>query len=76
MMYILLMAIIRYIYMEVFMCGKVRININMSSDLVDFFQEYADKLGISRSAAMVVALNNFKDQQELLKMSRFLEDKK
>lgn len=55
------------------MSDKFRVNITMSKELVDFYQEYADSLGVPRSTAMIVALSSFKDQQNMLKLSRLLE---
>lgn len=58
------------------MSDKFRVNMTMSKELVDFYQEYADRLGVPRATAMIIALSTFKDQQEMLKMSRFLESPK
>lgn len=58
------------------MSDKFRVNITMSKELVDFYQDYADRLGVPRATAMIIALSTFKDQQEMLKMSRFLESPK
>jgi len=54
------------------MSDKFRVNVTMSKELVDFYQDYADSLGVPRSTAMIVALSTFKDQQDMLKISRFL----
>lgn len=58
------------------MSDKFRVNMTMSKELVDFYQEYADRLGVPRATAMIIALSTFKDQQEMLRMSRFLESPK
>lgn len=58
------------------MSDKVRVNITMSKELVDFYQEYADKLGVPRSTAMIVGLSTFKDQQEMLMLSKLIEPPK
>lgn len=58
------------------MSDKFRVNITMSKELVDFYQDYADRLGVPRATAMIIALSTFKDQQDMLKMSRFLESPK
>ena len=55
------------------MSDKFRVNITMSNELVEFYQEYADKLGVPRATAMIIALNAYKDQQDMLKLSRLLE---
>jgi len=54
------------------MSDKFRVNVTMSKELVDFYQDYADSLWVPRSTAMIVALSTFKDQQDMLKISRFL----
>lgn len=58
------------------MSDKFRVNITMSKELVDFYQGYADRLGVPRATAMIIALSTFKDQQDMLKLSRFLESPK
>ena len=58
------------------MSDKSRVNITMSKELVDFYQDYADRLGVPRATAMIIALSTFKDQQEMLKISKFLESPK
>lgn len=52
--------------------NRTRVNITVNNELLEFFQEYADRLGVPRSTAMVIALNSFKDQQDMLKVSRYL----
>lgn len=60
----------------IFLSDKVRVNITMSKELVDFYQRYADKLGVPRSTAMIVGLSTFKDQQEMLELSKLIESPK
>ena len=45
----------------------------MSKELVDFYQQYADKLGIPRSTAMIIGMSTFKDQQEMLMLSKLIK---
>lgn len=52
---------------------KMRVNITMSTEMVDFYQKLADDMGIPRSTAMVMALKTYMDQQVLLKMQVHLE---
>lgn len=52
--------------------NRTRVNITVNNELLEFFQDYADRLGVPRSTAMVIALNSFKDQQDMLKVSRYL----
>lgn len=54
--------------------NRTRVNITVNNELLEFFQEYADRLGVPRSTAMVIALNSFKDQQDMLKVSRYLNN--
>lgn len=54
--------------------NRTRVNITVNNELLDFFQDYADRLGVPRSTAMVIALNSFKDQQDMLKVSRYLNN--
>ena len=56
------------------MSDKIRVNITMSKELVDFYQQYADKLGIPRSTAMIIGMSTFKDQQEMLMLSNINSD--
>lgn len=54
--------------------NRTRVNITVNNELLEFFQDYADRLGVPRSTAMVIALNSFKDQQDMLKVSRYLNN--
>lgn len=54
--------------------NRTRVNITVNNELLEFFQDYADRLGVPRSTAMVIALNSFKDQQDMLKVSRYLSN--
>ena len=56
-----------------FLSDKIRVNITMSKELVDFYQQYADKLGIPRSTAMIIGMSTFKDQQEMLILSKLIK---
>lgn len=44
-----------------------RINISLSEEMIDFYQELSDEIGIPRSAAMVMAMKVYMDQQKSLK---------
>lgn len=43
-----------------------RANITLSEDMINYYQELADKMGIPRNAAMVMALKTYMDQQKSL----------
>lgn len=45
-----------------------RINIGLSEEMIDFYQDLAEEMGIPRSAAMVMAMKVFMDQQRSLKL--------
>ncbi len=45
-----------------------RVNITVSEELIDFFQELSDEMGIPRSAAMVMAMKTYMDQQKSLRL--------
>lgn len=49
-----------------------KIHMNMSNELVDFYQEMADSMGIPRSTAMIIALKTYMDQQNMLKITNQL----
>lgn len=46
-----------------------RTNITLSEDMVNYYQELADKMGIPRNAAMVMALKTYMDQQKSLEFN-------
>ena len=50
------------------MNNKTRVNITMSDELLQFYQDLSDQLGIPRSAVMVMAMKTYMDQQKSLKM--------
>lgn len=45
-----------------------RTNISLSEEILDYYQEMADKMGLPRNAAMVMALKTYMDQQKSLEM--------
>lgn len=45
-----------------------RTNISLSEEILDYYQEIADKMGLPRNAAMVMALKTYMDQQKSLEM--------
>ncbi len=53
---------------------KRNINITMSAELVEWYQNMADRMGIPRSTCMVIALMSYKDQQDMLNLTRALGD--
>lgn len=52
--------------------SRTRVNITMSNQMVEFFQELADSMGIPRSTAMVIGLKTFMDQQHMLEFSKHI----
>lgn len=54
--------------------NRFRVNITMSKEIVDFYQEMADSMGIPRSMCMVIGLKTFMDQQKMLKLTDKLSD--
>lgn len=52
---------------------RVRVNITMADEMVEFYQGMADEMGIPRSTAMVMALKTYMDQQKIVKMQYYLE---
>lgn len=51
---------------------RVRINMTMSQELVDFYQDMSDRMGIARSTCMVIGLKTYMDQQVMLQLSNKL----
>ena len=47
----------------------VRLNLQMSEEIIAFYQELAEEIGIPRSGVMVMALKTYMDQQKSLKMN-------
>ena len=46
-----------------------RINLQMSSKIVDYYQNMANEMGVSRAYCMVMALKVYMDQQETIKIA-------
>lgn len=51
---------------------KLKVNFMVSMEIVDFYQEMADSIGIPRSTCMVMALKTYMDQQIMLKATKEL----
>lgn len=49
-----------------------RVNITMATEMVDFFQDMSNSMGIPRSTCMVIALKTYMDQQNMLKLTNQL----
>lgn len=47
---------------------NVRKNLTMSADLAEWFEKKADKLGVSQSAMMVMALGDYVKQEKAIDM--------
>ena len=47
----------------------VRVNMTMSREIVDFFQEMSDRMGIPRSTCMVIGLMSYIDQQKMFNVT-------
>lgn len=47
-----------------------RVNMHMSTEIVNFYQEMADAMGIPRSNAMIIGLKTYMDQQAIVEMSK------
>lgn len=45
-----------------------RTNISLSEEILDYYQEIADNMGLPRNAAIVMALKTYMDQQKSLEM--------
>lgn len=45
-----------------------RTNISLSEEILDYYQGIADKMGLPRNAAIVMALKTYMDQQKSLEM--------
>lgn len=50
--------------------NRVRVNVTMSKEMVNFYQNLAESMGIPRSTAMVMALKTYMDQQEMIEFSK------
>lgn len=45
-----------------------KVNITISDELVQYYQELSEEMGIPRSAAMVMAMKTYMDQQKSLRL--------
>lgn len=45
-----------------------RINITVSEDIIQYFENLGEDMGIPRSSAMVMAMKTYMDQQKSLEM--------
>lgn len=45
-----------------------RTNISLSEEILDYYQDIADSMGIPRNSAIVMALKTYMDQQKSLQM--------
>lgn len=52
--------------------NRIRVNITMSQEIVDFYQDLAESMGLPRSSCMVMALKTYMDQQNMLKLTNKL----
>lgn len=50
------------------MSRSKRVNVTLSDEMINFYQELADEMGIPRSSVMVMAMKIYMDQQKSLKM--------
>ena len=50
--------------------NRVRVNITMSKDMVEFYQKMSEEMGLARSACMVMGLKTYMDQQHMLVLGR------
>lgn len=51
---------------------KKSVNLRLSTDLIDWYQQMSDKTGIPRATCMTIALMSYKDQQDMLSLTRNL----
>lgn len=54
--------------------NRVRVNITMSKEMVDFYQSMSESMGLARSACMVMALKTYMDQQNMLILSNYVSN--
>lgn len=47
-----------------------RVNMQMSQEMVDFYQNMADSMGVARSTCMVLGLKTYMDQQLFIELSK------
>lgn len=53
-----------------------RTNISLSEEILDYYQEIADSMGIPRNSAIVMALKTYMDQQKSLEMGDIYKNMK
>lgn len=53
--------------------SNFRVSLQMSDEMVEFYQEMANDMGIPRSSTMIFALKTFMDQQEMLTFSKTIK---
>ena len=46
-----------------------RTNISLSEEILDYYQELADQMGLPRNATIVMALKTYMDQQKSLNVT-------
>lgn len=51
-----------------------RVNITISEEMINFYQDLSEEMGISRSAVMVMAMKVYMDQQKSLKMGNMVDE--
>jgi len=56
------------------MAEKKRVNIRMSDEIVEFYDDMADSMGVSRSYVMVMALKSYMDQQKAMSIAPSMVD--
>lgn len=49
--------------------ATTRINVSLSDDMLKYFDELSDNMGLSRNAVIVMALKNYIDQQKSLELT-------
>lgn len=54
--------------------NRARVNITMSKDMVEYYQEMSEEMGLARSACMVMGLKTYMDQQQMLVLGREVTD--
>lgn len=50
--------------------SKSAVHMHMTDDMIQFYQDMADEMGIPRSTAMIIALKTYQDQQHMLQLTR------
>lgn len=54
--------------------NRVRVNITMSRDIVEYYQKMSEEMGLARSACMVMGLKTYMDQQQMLLLGKEVTD--